>query len=100
MEATSCLFTSMVEDLNLGKPRTNPASGQSGTQTRDRRIACPTSWPLDRAYMGRQTVGKSNMLVSTRKKFSRSFFFRFTNISLFDSLCRLRMRSIGIDFAE
>ena len=59
MEATSCLFTSMVEDLNLGKPRTNPASGQSGTQTRDRRIACPTSWPLDRAYMGRQTVGKS-----------------------------------------
>ena len=30
----------MAEDLNSGRPRTNPASGQSGTRTRDRRIAC------------------------------------------------------------
>ena len=77
----------MVEDLNLGKPRTNPASGQSGTQTRDRRIACPTSWPLGRAYMGRQTVGKSDMLVTTRKTFSRSFsfFVSQTFLSLFSS---------------
>ena len=29
----------MAEDLNSGRPRTNPASGQSGTRTRDRRIA-------------------------------------------------------------
>ena len=28
---TSWPFTSMVEDLNLGVPRTNPASGQGGT---------------------------------------------------------------------
>ena len=35
-------FTSVAEDLNSGLPRTNPASGQSGTQTRDRRIARPT----------------------------------------------------------
>ena len=27
---TSWLFTSMVEDLNSGLPRTNPASSQSG----------------------------------------------------------------------
>ena len=30
-EAASCLFTSVEEDLNLEGPRTNPASGQSGT---------------------------------------------------------------------
>ena len=29
----------MTEHLNLGRPRTNPASGQSGTRTRDLRIA-------------------------------------------------------------
>ena len=29
----------MAEDLNSGRPRTKPASGQSGTRTRDRRIA-------------------------------------------------------------
>ena len=29
----SWLFTSVVEDLNLGLPRTNPASGQGATWT-------------------------------------------------------------------
>ena len=64
----------MVEDLNLGQPRINPARGQGGTQTGDRQIASPTSLPLGHAYMGRQTLEKSDMLVSTRKTFSRSFF--------------------------
>ena len=41
-EATSWLFTRVAEDLNLGRPSTNPATGQSGTRTRDRRIASPT----------------------------------------------------------
>ena len=36
----------MAENLNLGRPSTNPASGQSGTRTRERRIASPTRWPL------------------------------------------------------
>ena len=48
-EATGWLFTSVAEDLNSGRPRTNPASGQSGTRTRDRRIASPTRWPLGHA---------------------------------------------------
>ena len=38
-KATSWLFTSVAENLNSGRPSTNPASGQSGTRTRDRRIA-------------------------------------------------------------
>ena len=37
---TSWLFTSMAEDLNWGLPRTNSASGQSGTWTRGFRIKC------------------------------------------------------------
>ena len=36
----------MAEDLILGQPRTNPASGQSGTQTQEHLIASPTHWPL------------------------------------------------------
>ena len=36
----------MAEDLSLGQPRTNPASGQSGTQTRHHRIVSPMPWPL------------------------------------------------------
>ena len=43
-EATSWLFSSVAEDFNSGRPRTNPASGQSGTRTRDRGIASPTRW--------------------------------------------------------
>ena len=46
LEATSWQFTSMAEDLILGQPRTNPASGQSGTQTQEHLIASPTHWPL------------------------------------------------------
>ena len=39
-EATSSLFTSVADDLNLGGPRKNPASGHNGThRTQDRRIA-------------------------------------------------------------
>ena len=34
-EAASWLFTSVAEDLNLGRQRTNPASGQSETLTWD-----------------------------------------------------------------
>ena len=45
-ESTSWQFTSKAEDLNLGQPRTNPASGQSGTQTQEYLIASPTHWPL------------------------------------------------------
>ena len=41
LEATSWQFTSMAEDLNLGLPRTNPASDQSGTQTQEHLIANP-----------------------------------------------------------
>ena len=41
-KATSQLFTSAAEDLNSGRPRTSPASCQSGTRTRDRWIASPT----------------------------------------------------------
>ena len=48
-EATSWLFTSVAEDLNSVRPRTNPASGQSGTRTQGRRIASPTRWPLGHA---------------------------------------------------
>ena len=33
--ATSWLFTSAAKDLNLGQPRTNPASAKSGTRTQD-----------------------------------------------------------------
>ena len=36
----------MADDLNLGQPRTKPASGQSGTQTQEHLIASPTHWPL------------------------------------------------------
>ena len=35
-------FTSVAEDLSSELPRTNPASGQSGTWTRGLRIASPT----------------------------------------------------------
>ena len=48
-KATSWLFTSVAENLNSGRPSTNPASGQSGTRTRDRQIASPTRWPLGHA---------------------------------------------------
>ena len=35
----------MAKDLKSGRPRTNPASGQSGTRTRDRRIAIHSATP-------------------------------------------------------
>ena len=38
-ESVGYLQDSVGKDLNLGQPRTNPASGQSGTRTWDRRIA-------------------------------------------------------------
>ena len=34
--------TGVAEDFNSGPLTTDPASGQSGTRTRDRGIACPT----------------------------------------------------------
>ena len=43
LEVTSWLYTSVAEYLKLGQPRTNPASGQSGTQTQGRQIQSPTS---------------------------------------------------------
>ena len=42
-------FTNVTEDLNLGRPRTKLASGESGTRARDCRIASPTRWPLGHA---------------------------------------------------
>ena len=38
---TSWLYTSTAEELSQGLPRTNPASGQSGTSTRDLQISSP-----------------------------------------------------------
>ena len=46
---TSWLFTSVVEDLNSGQPRTNPAGGQCGTWTWGLRIASPALKPLGHA---------------------------------------------------
>ena len=46
---TSWLFTSVVEDLNSGLPRTNPAGGQCGTWTWGLRIASPALKPLGHA---------------------------------------------------
>ena len=42
-EETSGLFTSMSDDLNSGQLRTNPANGQSGTQTQDHQSASLTT---------------------------------------------------------
>ena len=36
----------MAEDLNLAQPRTNPASGQSRSQTQELLVANPMHWPL------------------------------------------------------
>ena len=44
----------MPEDLNLGRQRPNPASRQSGTRTRNRRITGPTSWPRGHAALVKQ----------------------------------------------
>ena len=50
------VFTSVAEDSNSGLTTTNPASGQSRTGTRDRRIASLTRWPLGHAgSTGKQT---------------------------------------------
>ena len=48
-EATIWLFTSVAEDLNSGRSRTNPANGQSRARIRDRRMARPTRPPLGHA---------------------------------------------------
>lgn len=37
--------TSVAKDLNWGRPRTSPASGESGTRTLDRRITIRTRRP-------------------------------------------------------
>ena len=39
------IYTSMAEDTNSERLRINPASSQSGTQTRDHRVASPTLLP-------------------------------------------------------
>ena len=36
----------MAKDLNLGRPRTIPVSGQSGTRTQDHQIVSPVCCPL------------------------------------------------------
>ena len=41
-EATSSLFASKAEKLNLGLPRTNRAGDVSGSRARDNGIASPT----------------------------------------------------------
>ena len=48
-EATIWLFTSVAEDLNSGRSRTNPANGRSRARIRDRRMARPTRRPLGHA---------------------------------------------------
>ena len=48
-EASRWLFTSMAKDLNAERPRTNPASGQRGTQPWDRWIVSPMHWSLGHA---------------------------------------------------
>ena len=48
-EATIWLFTSVAEDLNSGRPRTNPANGRSRTRIRNRRMSSPTRLPLGHA---------------------------------------------------
>ena len=48
-EATILLLTSVAEDLNSGRPRTNPANGRSRTRIRDRRMSSPTRRPLGNA---------------------------------------------------
>ena len=48
-EAIGWPFTSVAEDLNSGRPRTNPASGHRRTWTSDRGITSPTRWPLGHA---------------------------------------------------
>ena len=39
------IYTSMAEDTNSERLRINPASSQSGTRTRDHRVASPTLLP-------------------------------------------------------
>ena len=59
-EATSWLFTSVAWDLNLGQPRTNPASGQSGTRTSglpDWESDAKTTWPRCFPSKGTRGVG-------------------------------------------
>ena len=46
---TSWLCTSAATELNQGLPRTNPASDQSGTWTRDLQISSPALSPLGHA---------------------------------------------------
>ena len=48
-EATIWLYASVVEDLNSGRPRTNPPNGRSRTRIRDRRMSSPTRRPLGHA---------------------------------------------------
>ena len=57
-QAASCLFTSVEEDLNLEGPRTNPASGQSGTWTRYRRISILTRCARHSAKLPSKIVGQ------------------------------------------
>lgn len=45
-EAPTWLFTSVAEDLNSGRPLTNPASGHSGPEP-----GPPTHWPLGYAAL-------------------------------------------------
>ena len=58
----------MAEDLNSGLATTNPASDQSGTRTRDCRIASPQlRWPLGHAASTRkQTCFASFWIWTTR----------------------------------
>ena len=58
-EATSWLFTSVAEDLNLGWLRTNPASGQSGTLTWDQGSKLTFSFGSQLATNGKIWVARS-----------------------------------------
>ena len=72
-EATSWLFTSVAEDLNSGRPRTNPASGHSGTRTRDRGIASPTRWTLGHAASSKFHRERKGLMKMINTPNDRSF---------------------------
>ena len=48
-EANQLAIYKRSRELSQGLPGTNPASGQSGTWTRDLQISSPAPWPLSHA---------------------------------------------------
>ena len=78
---TSWLCTSAAEELNQGLPRTNPASGQSGTWTRDLQISSPALSPLGHAASLKLSEhvypSLSGVLCKMKLEFNRLLFFKW-----------------------